>query len=610
MLKMYDVTGKNCQFLRNFYYEQPKGTMRVIYSRNHVFLDEFECILKNETTPESGLISLNGRDFSQCSRMYLDEEEQIYLRQTVLQNIFSDLSFFEASRKKRREELKKLFLETGISVDPDRKAFELSAEEKKTVELLRICRIRPDFLLVNELNEFFSVNLLAQVVDSLKKICTAGTTVLYITKRAEEAMLTGCDVALAENGRIRRIISAEKLAEDPASIYDTGKTEEPHPDAEKQILISLRQYYQKKLGGGIGNSAENMLKMFSDYLVHELQAESAVLYLINKEKQTLIDCIESRTRDDTDIPRLRESKLFPLLEQQSIAYYTDETKGYRTLFQTKSVPVTMVCHHLEVHQILVFIQINYSGYYVYSQRDAMMIQWIAQEIGIYLENSRLMGSSVLLRESHHRIKNNLQIIVSLLEMEKLSVNDTDGVLSRNVLSDAFNSAIDRIKCIAGVHDLLARNNGHSELCEIEAISQKVCDFYRQYSTIDIEAEKILVPYAKAVSIALVINEIVSNSIKHNHGKGDKLSILISIDRQKEENTITICCMDNGVGFPEEEDMDMKNTGGVGSKIIESIIMFEFEGMVEQYNAPGAVTRLTIPEKALLPVEPKEIEHSY
>ena len=53
------------------------------------------------------------------------------------------------------------------------------------------------------------------------------------------------------------------------------------------------------------------------------------------------------------------------------------------------------------------LQINYTGSYRCTPRDGMILKWIAQEMGIGIENAQLMGNAVLLRESHHRIKNNL-----------------------------------------------------------------------------------------------------------------------------------------------------------------------------------------------------------
>ena len=94
------------------------------------------------------------------------------------------------------------------------------------------------------------------------------------------------------------------------------------------------------------------------------------------------------------------------------------------------------------------------------------------------ENAQLMGNAVLLRESHHRIKNNLQVVVNLLELEKelLPANVGDPA-ARTGMEQSFDGAIQRIKCIAGVHDLLTMRKFGST-CEIGEIAGTVCEFYQ------------------------------------------------------------------------------------------------------------------------------------
>lgn len=93
--------------------------------------------------------------------------------------------------------------------------------------------------------------------------------------------------------------------------------------------------------------------------------------------------------------------------------------------------------------------------------------------GISIENAQLMGNAVLLRESHHRIKNNLQVVVNLLELEKelLPANVGDPA-ARTGMEQPFDGMIQRIKCIAGVHDLLTMRKFGST-CEIGEIAGTV-----------------------------------------------------------------------------------------------------------------------------------------
>ena len=109
-------------------------------------------------------------------------------------------------------------------------------------------------------------------------------------------------------------------------------------------------------------------------------------------------------------------------------------------------------------------------------------------------------------------------MVNLLELEKelLPANVGDPA-ARTGMEQSFDGAIQCIKCIAGVHDLLTMRKFGST-CEIGEIAGTVCEFYQNCAQTTLEAEPVRVPYAKAVSVALVINELVSRSEERRVGK--------------------------------------------------------------------------------------------
>ncbi len=125
-------------------------------------------------------------------------------------------------------------------------------------------------------------------------------------------------------------------------------------------------------------------------------------------------------------------------------------------------------------------------------------------------------------------------MVNLLELEKelLPANVGDPA-ARTGMEQSFDGAIQCIKCIAGVHDLLTMHKFGST-CEIGEIAGTVCEFYQNCAQTTLEAEPVRVPYAKAVSVALVINELVSNSIKHNQRLGRPLAVSIRVTQHEPE----------------------------------------------------------------------------
>jgi len=123
----------------------------------------------------------------------------------------------------------------------------------------------------------------------------------------------------------------------------------------------------------------------------------------------------------------------------------------------------------------------------------------------------LNEKDILLKEIHHRVKNNMQIISSLLKLQSDSINDEE-------IIDEFNSAINRINTMALVHEKLYQSRDFTEI-DFESYLDELFPFLIQsYSRADIiwsiELENLVVSLDQIISLGLIINELVSNSIKH------------------------------------------------------------------------------------------------
>jgi two-component sensor histidine kinase len=178
--------------------------------------------------------------------------------------------------------------------------------------------------------------------------------------------------------------------------------------------------------------------------------------------------------------------------------------------------------------------------------------------------------SLIINEINHRVKNNLQAISSLLRLQKRRTKTNE---IKNILNDIIN----RINSISVVHEFLS----YSELDAVDIfevikkISEEIINTYSSPEKI-IKVEfningKIIISSNKSVSLALVVNEIINNSLKHveNH------EINIFIDLRILSNKFVLKIKDNGKGFPK--DFDVKKDSNLGLNIIDIIVKDDLKG---------------------------------
>ncbi|MDI9614305.1 histidine kinase dimerization/phosphoacceptor domain -containing protein [Methanothermobacter sp.] len=194
----------------------------------------------------------------------------------------------------------------------------------------------------------------------------------------------------------------------------------------------------------------------------------------------------------------------------------------------------------------------------------------------------LREKEFLMSEIHHRVKNNLQLIISLLRLQSRYIDDEKSL-------EIFTECQNRVRSIALVHERLygSRNGMAVNLSDyIEELLGELKGMCRGRDVVfRVNLAEIEAGINTAVSLGLIVNELVTNAIKH--GAGDSGEIKVEIDSFKGSGVLMVA--DDGPGLPE--DLDLSDPPGFGLRLV-NFMLSRIRGSISAENQNGAVFRIT------------------
>ena len=186
----------------------------------------------------------------------------------------------------------------------------------------------------------------------------------------------------------------------------------------------------------------------------------------------------------------------------------------------------------------------------------------------------LREKEVLLKEIHHRVKNNLQVICSLLHLQSRKIKDQEAL-------ELFKESQNRVKSMALIHEKLYRSEDFANINFAEYIKSLTTHLLQTYRTkgspinLKINVEEISLTIETAIPCGLIINELVSNSLKYAFPEGREGEINIeffpndgNVIPEGDDLKYTLKVSDNGIGFPE--DLDFRNTQSLGLQLVNNL----------------------------------------
>ena len=330
-------------------------------------------------------------------------------------------------------------------------------------------------------------------------------------------------------------------------------------------------------------SHEAILRELGERLVTARSGREALQRLMDEDFAVILLDVNMPDMDGFETASLIHQH--PRFEKTPIVFVTgaqpttlDRLKGYR-VGAVDYVEVPVVPEILR-SKVAVFVDLNRKRRDLQRLNDALQAE-IAQRRNAEEAVRHSREKEVLLQEIHHRVKNNLQIITSLLRMQSRAVQDP-------AFSEALRECQNRVASMALIHDKLYRARDLARVSFGEYVRDLTNNILTSYALparsvrvrFDIDDLSLSLDYA--VPCGLILNELMSNCLKHAFPVGHSGTVYIGFHAEGEEE-LCLVVRDDGVGVPA--DVDLGRTSSLGWRLIRALVE-QLGGVVQCQTAGG------------------------
>ncbi|PIE79662.1 MAG: hypothetical protein CSA11_11145 [Chloroflexi bacterium] len=366
-------------------------------------------------------------------------------------------------------------------------------------------------------------------------------------------------------------------------------------DAQRRQIEELRALAQVSEIVTSPQYLDDILNVVTEMAAKAMDADVCSLFLLDETGQHL----EMRSAKCTTSPyqhrlplKLGEGVVGKVAETGQLAYVADVREDGRyigdDLARDEGV-VSLLAVPLSVRQHVIGVLSCYTNHVVqFSDEQITLFATLANQTALAIENSRLVTNAAVVREMHHRIKNNLQTVAMLMQLQ---IPEAQRVDTRQVLETNIN----RIRSIASVHETLSQEG--FKLVDVKDVLTRIMQTTvtsmvspQQDICIEVFGEALNLPSKAATALALVVNELAQNALKHAFVGRTQGYIEISLGTSPDE--IIILVKDDGVGFPADLQQ------GLGLELSTMLVAEDLHGQMK-FNRPedgGAEVSIRIPRE--------------
>jgi two-component sensor histidine kinase/putative methionine-R-sulfoxide reductase with GAF domain len=225
----------------------------------------------------------------------------------------------------------------------------------------------------------------------------------------------------------------------------------------------------------------------------------------------------------------------------------------------------------------------------FSPREIELLSTLANQTALAVENANLAMNALLVREMHHRVKNNLQMIAMLLRLQLRSGIPISA-------DDVLSQTISRILSIAAVHEALSQEG--FRLIGVKGLIQQAAHSTLQTMThpgreiaLTVEGADFRLPSQPATSLAIAANELIQNALEHGFNGNATGSVKVWLTEEGESLIVQVC--DDGIGLPA----DFSVRSSLGLQIVQALITEDLRGAFEltpSREGSGTLATIRIP----------------
>jgi PAS domain S-box-containing protein len=355
-------------------------------------------------------------------------------------------------------------------------------------------------------------------------------------------------------------------------------------------------------------SAENLKELFRsihDVIVELMPAKNFYIALYDSETEMLSFPYFIDEYDEAPVPRklgrglteyvLRTGE--PLLASPE-KFEELEKKGDVESIGAPSIDWLGVPLKTKDKTIGVLVIQTYTEGIRYGEDVKDMLMFVSTQAAMAIERKQaeeqlhasLLEKEVLLREIHHRVKNNMQVMSSLINLQARHISNREAI-------DILKEGQSRIRSMALVHEKLYQSKNLAKINIYDYLSSLAAHLFHSYKIdpnlihFNLNVNNVFLDINSATPCGLIVNELISNSLKHAFPEGRKGEIDIKL-YSMEDKKLELIVKDDGVGFPES--VDFRQTETLGMQLV-NMLVHQLEGTIELLKDGGTEFKIVFKE---------------